>query len=276
LSSVRLARATLDWFLLRPDAEVYSEPRESLTIALASRTAHRVVDRCPEERVVRTSGLRAGVLLIAFLASGCGAAVGSSAPGQPTGGPTPPATSAPTAPASVLPTDLPTDVPTLTPVLGGPCPDLATLSIHDLQASDSACFQGDITLRGWLDRPPNLGFEGPPITPAWLYYPTDIAHTLWSEKPVGTDDHLCPESSPECAWIFLHVAPGSGVKLGDAIRWVEIVGHLHDPAALTCDYDVAAYPSNNPWGPPPASNESLTAQCDQNFVVTSIRDISPP
>jgi hypothetical protein len=201
-------------------------------------------------------------LILVVALGGCGRGVATAPAVNPT---------APSAPPVAVATASPR--PTPTPVLAAPCPDVDSPSLFEFVEADPACFPGDVLLTGWLGRPPPMGFEGPRVEPAWLYYPADDFAVLWSVKPGGGDDQHCPDPRPEpCAWIFLHVDPSSGIELGAAQRWIQVVGHLHDPASATCHYTYPDDPDENPYGSPP--DAETQAQCDTNFVVTRVGEVA--
>lgn len=212
---------------------------------------------------------RTRLVLASAILVGCssGGPVGPTPTVEPSASPTETATSTP-APTSVpnatsgpsVPTE-PTPVPEPTPSTG-PCPTGSQLTVRQFVDADPACFGGaDLQIRGWLDTPPPLGFENV-IEPAWLWYPTDSAATLWFGVPQG--EHICDRDRDGwCSWFFPHVAPDSTASLLPLKRWVILTGHTHDPAAETCRYGGDA-------GPAP----DLVAACRTNFVVTAIRPAS--
>jgi hypothetical protein len=185
--------------------------------------------------------------------------------------PSPAPTSVPTfPPASLHPTVAPTEapattaVPSPTPVTGaGICPDDSTLTIAMFVEAEPECFgSSTIELRGWLDRPPDTGFLPPFVEPGWLDVPAHLA-TLWAERPVEPA-HLCAPTAEVCAWFWLHVDPASGVSLESQRRWVQVTGHLDDPAAATCRY---VYPDD--WTEPRLDDAWAVEACRTKFVVDS-------
>jgi len=207
-------------------------------------------------------------VMLALLAGACGGVTHGS---TPTATPIEPSAVASAVPSSaLLPTTLPTEPPipterpTPTPVLNAPCPTDKVLSVASYVAADPACFTGSVRIRGWLDFPPALGWEGPGVEPAWLYYPPELVlPALWTSVPPGPD-HTCGDTNPSCAWFFLHVAPDSDVSLGLKPRWVVVTGHIDDPAAATCHY----LPSDPEEGA--FDDADAIRQCASNLVVTAI------
>jgi len=191
--------------------------------------------------------------------------VGCSGTSSPTSTPAPP-----TAPASPIPTAGPTSTPrpTPTPVVGeGICPTNSPLTVIQFTESNAACFGGaDIVIQGWLDEPPGVGFEGPPIEPSWVAYPAPGLPSLWTTKPVGPD-HLCPPDAGPCGWFFLHLDPASGLNLDIAPKEIIVTGHLDDPAAATCHY---VFPDD--WTDERPDDAQAVEGCRGHFVVVSFRD----
>ena len=170
----------------------------------------------------------------------------------------------------------PTERPTPTPVLVGGCPERETLTLVQFAKADPACFPGEVQLLGWIDVWDDpIGWEAPPVAPAWLYYPNSPLAVLWSVRPVPDELGVeCPRNA-ECARIFVYLEPRPGADLGTTPRWIFVVGHMHDPASATCAYDRSAYPSDGPWGPP-GPDEPLVAECDSHLVITSFEDAPAP
>jgi len=210
------------------------------------------------------------IVVLAMLVGGC------TTTAVPTAAATRNASTQPASPAPLstltAPTSLPTPRPTPTPVLAAPCPDIDSPSLFEFTEADPACFPGDILLSGWLSGPPAIGWEGPHVEPAWLYYPMKGGVMLWSVVPEGEDPGCPPPGPVQCASIFLHVAPGSGVEIGALYRWTQVVGHIHDPAAATCHFEYPDEPHDNPWGTFP--DIEARAQCDLNFVVTRVGEVA--
>lgn len=219
--------------------------------------------------IVRKVASLGRLVVLAVALAGCG---GNVAPSQPAASV---ATPAPTPLPSTTPQA--SEAPTPTPVTAANCPDPKSVSVKDLKEDEPDCFTGDLVVVAWLDRSPNIGLDPTPKTPLWLTSPADIAAAIWSAKPqtVG-DDRQCPAASPDCAWTFFHVAPGSGVTVDTTPRWVRLTGHLHDPAAATCNYDWANIPADFPFQPGSSSPDSVIAECDLAFVVTKIEDTTAP
>jgi hypothetical protein len=200
----------------------------------------------------------AAIAASVFLVVGCSAVAPSSTvpPATTVASSTPPASPAR---ATVRPT------PTPVPVAG--CPTDATLSVRQYVDADPACFEdNDVTIRGWLDFPSPMGFEGPGIEPTWLAYPADGFSALWQAPPTGPDN-VCDEGlEPDCAWFFPHINPRSSLSL-DERRWVIVTGHVQDPLAETCRY---VAPEDSTEELPP--DAQAVSHCRAQFVVTSMRD----
>lgn len=173
--------------------------------------------------------------------------------------PAPSPTDEPVAEATPPPPDCPSPMPA------------QPLRLHELDRIDPACFgTASITLVGWQGRPGDAGFEGPHVEPGWLIYPQDQARSgFWDAKPDGSGG--CG-SNPICEWTFLHVAPGSSIMFNARGRWVQVTGHLNDPAAATCHYV---------YGPDPSQTELLPdsdAQhwCASSFVLEQVEVTTAP
>jgi hypothetical protein len=126
-----------------------------------------------------------------------------------------------------------------------------------------------VNLIGWADRPIATGVEPPSIDPAWLAYwlPAPIS-TLWSERPVGESPECVTEG---CAWIFVHIVPGSGVTFATKPGWVLVTGHLNDPLAETCHW---VYAPDMDVGT--LNDISARRQCRGSLVLTNVRETGPP
>jgi hypothetical protein len=202
---------------------------------------------------------RAILVLASAILAGCSGGPASPSPTvEHSPAATPAVTEAPTpTPASTVAPE-PTAEPERT---FGPCPTTTVISVKAFVLGDPACFTtGDIEIRGWLDYPSPLGFEGPVVEPRWLWYPTDEGAALWFDVPQG--DFVCNEDHDAwCYSFFPHRAPDSDLALVPLKRWVILTGHTHDPAAETCRYEDEPQP-----------NPELVAGCRTRFVVTAIRD----
>lgn len=209
---------------------------------------------------------RLSVLTLAAGLAACGSGASSPssnaavASGAPSAAPAPSATSVSTR----VP---PTPVPTADVSQSGCASDVPALTF--LADADAGCYRDrEVTVTGWLDMLPPLGFEPPGINPAWLAYPPGNV-ALWSTPPVGPDKD-CPEVGPPCAWMFFHVDPASEVALGADRRWVTVTGHFFDPAAEECHYIADGYE-----GPLPPNDEARR-QCRSQFVLTSLSPAAAP
>lgn len=184
----------------------------------------------------------------------------------------PPAGTPSAAPATEgVPSSVPTSTPrpTPTPVAGvGNCPTDSQLTVAQFAEADPACFgSADVEIRGWLDKPPAIGFEPPGISPRWLHYPSgsDLT-TLWEARP--EPDGSCPTIGEQgCTGFFWHIDPASGLTLDGPPRWLIVTGHLDDPAAQTCHY---VYPED--WTKERADDAEAVATCRAQFVIVSFRD----
>lgn len=180
------------------------------------------------------------------------------------------ATAAPTPTAAPAATrsPAPTERPTPTPVEGaGICPTDSPLTVLQFSNADPECFGGsELVIRGWLDEPPGMGFEGPLIKPEWVAYPAAGLPTLWTGRPVEPD-HVCPAAGLPCAWFFLHLNPASGLDLDISPREITVTGHLDDPAAATCHY---TYDDN--WEGDRPDDANAVAECRTKFIVVSFSD----
>jgi hypothetical protein len=150
------------------------------------------------------------------------------------------------------------------------CPRDAVLRVAQFQDADPACFgSADVTLVGWEASPPAIGLMPPGIEPGWLWGLRMSA--LWGGEQIpGSED--CVDDAASCAWMFAYPEPQSGATFATNDRWVEIIGHLDDPAAEMCHY---VYPPD--WGTQPR-NDDITARqtCRQSFVVTSLKVTTAP
>jgi len=213
------------------------------------------------KRVPRAPALAAAAIL-AILVAACGGA-SSSTPSTAASTKAIPASSTSAEPA-------PTPRPTPTEVVVELCPADAILFALDFLDADPACFDRDVKVRGWLDDPPGMGFDGYTVEPEWLYYPpTTRLSAVWTQVPIEPD-HACPEVSDGCGWFFIHVAPGTQIDLGDHPRWVVVTGHLDDPASESCAY---VLPSDDPG---PVDNTVAIESCRSQFVAVSLEDLPAP
>ena len=218
------------------------------------------------------------LVLVAVLVGGCAQGGVPTAPATqaiatnalPTGTPTPSAAASaspdPTASHPPEPTAEPSIEPERTPK---PCPTAQVLTVDEFVDARFACFgDEDIKIRGWVDYPTPLGFEGPWIEPDWLAYPVPDAIALWSAVPRG-EFHRCPAAEPDCEWFFPHLKPGSGLSFLPVERWVIVTGHVHDPAAEACHYEDPVTGERLPL-----DETDAIRQCRHGFVVTAIEEVS--
>lgn len=120
-----------------------------------------------------------------------------------------------------------------------------------------ACYAGtELTLRGWYPIPP-IGQSTCPVADpavAWLLCGDPDSPSLAAEA--GNVD-LGP--------LRVTVDPASGVVLPEPGQWLEVTGHIDDPASLRC--------GDAPGDLDPAW---LIFQCRTQFVVTDARPVSGP
>jgi hypothetical protein len=147
-----------------------------------------------------------------------------------------------------------------TPVI---CPGAQPFTVEqyaEIVHEEPGCFgPADVTIRGWIDEPPIVGFMPPIIEPGWLAYPPEPTLALWSGPP---DSSECPDS--DCAAMFVHIRPGSNVRFDLPARWVIVTGHSLDPAAATCQYEGIPTPTDEAPG-------DFTG-CNVQFVITRVSD----
>ena len=211
--------------------------------------------------------LISAALLVAACASTPGSGstpllVTPAASPQPTAGPTPTPGAVPTATLAATPAPTPTVVPGV-----GLCPTEMPLTVGQFMETDPACFgSATIEIRGWLDGPPDTGFEPPLVEPTWLFLPAADMASLWEIRPVEPN-HFCPQTAASCPWFFLHIDPASNLKLEVRPRWVTVTGHVNDPAAQTCHF---VYPEG--WTEPPLDDAIAVDGCATKLVVDSYED----
>jgi len=199
------------------------------------------------------------LMVILLLSAGCAAGVGPSAP-----------ISAPPSAIPASPPASPTEPLTASPASAttAACPTGSPLSVAEYVAAweaeweeGAACFGSrELTLLGWADAPPAIGFEPPGIAPAWLWSSGD---GLWDYPCAGTQDG--------CPFLFVHIEPESGLQFDTDGRWVLVTGHTGDPLAETCHY---VYPPD--WTGELDPDSDAQDRCRSSFVVTSVRDTSAP
>jgi hypothetical protein len=148
------------------------------------------------------------------------------------------------------------------------CPTDLALSPYTYGA-DPACFHGrNLRIRGWTDSGPAI-YDPVPINPRWLVPTSGLA--LWSQPPVITNgEGACPPDGFTCGWMWLQVAPASGVVV-PTHRWVILTGHIDDPAAETCRFT-----SGGSAGGPPPPAVYARQDCRSSFVVTKVEVTTAP
>jgi hypothetical protein len=144
------------------------------------------------------------------------------------------------------------------------CPELPTEYLEFMvmdSAAIIACYgAAPITFQAFSVLCEGCGgpWEGNP-EPAWLL---DTSLNALSLAPSQTDSGwsssvvMAPTLEPDAAWT-------------DA--WIEVTGHLDDPAASTCHLEPTADMLSY-W----TGQQSLIDQCRQTFVVTSVTVVTPP
>jgi hypothetical protein len=147
-----------------------------------------------------------------------------------------------------------------TPVICPPTQPFSVDQYLEIVSVEPGCFgPADVTIRGWIDQPPMLGFMPPLIRPGWLAYPPEPTLALWDAPPNGSD---CLGS--DCNAMLIHIRPGSDVRFDLPARWVIVTGHSLDPAAATCHYEGRPTPTDQAPG-------DYTG-CNVQFVITNVRD----
>ena len=237
------------------------------------------------ESAMRPANAHGAVIAIAcslVLVSACGTGSSKLTTPSPSRAPTVPSSMSPTALPSTTPTSaaatavpsVATPHPARTPSPGASSaartcldPTMAVDALWDIVDSIKpvvqACIDGgDVRVTGWLASAWGIGGTNSGIVPAWLgEWSTDPV--LWM-KPRQADGCM---STDGCHWIFLHVRPDSGLKLGPPERWVALTGHLDDPAAATCRWSGIGEPISPDRG---------VATCRARFVVTALNDAAAP
>lgn len=210
---------------------------------------------------------------LSFLLGAALLAVAACTVAPPGGSPSPaPATAGAVATATDgTPSSGPTSTPRPSPTPVSPgvglCPTDSLLTVWQLVESDPACFGGDdVTVRGWLDLPPALGWEGPAVEPGWVYYPARNMSFIWGGRPIGPEQ-ACELDGHSCGGFFPHVDPASGVELEGPPRWLLITGHFQDPAAETCHY---VYPDDH--DDQRADDRYAVEACRGSFVLVEVRE----
>jgi hypothetical protein len=153
--------------------------------------------------------------------------------------------------------------------------------VREFAEASWQCFADrDVRVKGWLDGPPPLGFEGPATYPRWLAYPESgpcdppeegcsVTIAMWQDVPLDAD-RICSDADAYCSLFFPHSAPGTGLHFLPLRRWVILTGHTDDPAAQRCHYE---YP---PGEDPVFDDAQAVEHCRTQFVVTEIDFVDSP
>lgn len=148
------------------------------------------------------------------------------------------------------------------------CPSAtAPLGVDVFSLLPPACFgAAKVTLTGWLGVAYVIGDWDVPygLDPSWLWSPG-----------IGEFSVVSPDSNAlNRLAVQLHFRPGSPLAHAAVDRWVNLTGHLADPAASTCHwyfFDPTASPA--PDAKP--DDASARADCVESFVVDAISDGQP-
>jgi hypothetical protein len=118
--------------------------------------------------------------------------------------------------------------------------------------------------------------EGRGCFPVWLVDPfwMDPSCTLFFPQPVeselDTDTRVQAHIPPELGQCGPNGCPFDELKGS----WVELVGHLDDPAAETCIWVLNEMIDEAPF--PPPENAVAVFKCRLNFVVHEVTPTTPP
>jgi hypothetical protein len=155
--------------------------------------------------------------------------------------------------------------PTASALPATSCDGGSPIRVDRLNAGGRSCFASqDVRVIGWVAPPWGIGNTSTGVVPSWLGETvTDRVLWLQPRNPAGCI------SVNDCVWVFVHVRPTGGVAFDLPERWVEVTGHFDDAAAKTCRWDGRT----NPPGYPRAQ---AVDRCRNEFVVTAVRDTSPP
>ncbi|MDH4335026.1 MAG: hypothetical protein OEW24_07190 [Chloroflexota bacterium] len=151
------------------------------------------------------------------------------------------------------------------PDCGSPPVDLLELLTLD-QVSAVACLgSSPISFRAWSAPCHGCGADPDPLFhPAWLSN-TTANHLILS--PLGGSDWAAQDGT---------LPPGLELQPEWVGAWVEVTGHLDDPAAVTCTYDAPDVPDAlNAWWYA-SSRAWVVNDCRQRFVVESVAVVDGP
>jgi len=117
------------------------------------------------------------------------------------------------------------------------------------------CYPVWMTAPGWLDGSCNFVFPQP------------------VESHYDSDDRLQPSVHPDLGACGLGDEPSCPF---DALKgaWIEMVGHLDDPAARTCTSELSSNFAEAPY--PPPDSDLVVFACRTRLVVTAIRAVAAP
>lgn len=145
------------------------------------------------------------------------------------------------------------------------CPTSSPLTVQEFLTADRDCYDGrDATIRGWLGDLPPIGWE-PPVVAGFPY--------RFTEPPVlyGGSGGWDQCTGDGCSSILLYDASDPPWALGAGDRWVEVTGHLGDPAAEQCYWE---YGVPSPEATLPI--EDARADCRTRFVLTEMHEVPAP
>ena len=130
-----------------------------------------------------------------------------------------------------------------------------TLFVYIAQEGGRGCYPVWVTLPPWLFGPCNL------------FFPQPVERELDEDTRLQTFLHpdLGCGSEPPRPTCPLNGLTGS---------WVEITGHLDDPAASTCKAELSEF-FDGPI-PPPPDPDLVVFECRLAFVATAVRAVGPP
>ena len=118
---------------------------------------------------------------------------------------------------------------------------------------------GTITIRGWWPGPPEFGecMAGGETDARWLY-----CEFLFG-KPIFTD------ASDSVISLPINIDPDSGIEMPEPNTWVEVVGHLDDPAAQRCAPLAHVEPEST-------DADEVVLSCRARFVAESVTPVDGP
>ncbi|MBI3751288.1 MAG: hypothetical protein HY263_06480 [Chloroflexi bacterium] len=178
----------------------------------------------------------------------------------------------PSAESTLEPTEEPPVIVTDPPRLCPSSPPTEPLSVRDFLALDPTCLgTATLTVVGWAAAPPAFGVLPPVIEPGWLaYWNAGAFAALWEGMP--DDSSEC--GGRACAWMFVHIAPGSTLTFTTIGRWMRVTGHVNDPIAETCHWVLP--PDMSPEDALEYQDASAQAQCREQLVVESLQVTTAP